>query len=79
MGTVLRRLIRIPSALAIGLIKGYQFVATPFPSPCRYAPTCSMYAIEAIRRYGLVRGSFKGTARILRCHPFARGGYDPLP
>ena len=78
MGTVVRRLIRIPSVLAIGLVKGYQLVASPFPSPCRFAPTCSMYAIDALRRYGLVRGMVMASGRILRCHPFSSGGYDPV-
>lgn len=78
MGPVANRVLRLPRAGAIGLIKIYQLLASPFPSPCRYTPTCSMYAIEAIDRYGLVRGMWMGTRRILRCHPLASGGYDPV-
>lgn len=78
MGPVAKRVLRLPRAGAIGLIKGYQLLASPFPSPCRYTPSCSMYAIDAIDRYGLVRGTWMGARRILRCHPFAPGGYDPV-
>ncbi|MDE7327758.1 MAG: membrane protein insertion efficiency factor YidD [Lachnospiraceae bacterium] len=46
---------------------------------CRYFPTCSQYAIEALEKYGAVKGSYLALRRILRCHPFHKGGYDPLP
>jgi putative membrane protein insertion efficiency factor len=68
-----------PRAAAIRLVRAYQLVASPFPSPCRFEPTCSMYMIGAIERYGVLRGLWLGTRRILRCHPFHRGGLDPLP
>lgn len=79
MVTVLRRLVRLPRAGAVWLIRGYQFVASPFPSPCRFAPTCSLYAREAIERHGLVSGGLLAVRRLLKCHPFHPGGVDPVP
>jgi uncharacterized protein len=75
---MLRRLIRIPSAVAIGLVRMYQRGLSPLLGKnCRFQPTCSHYMIEAINKYGLLVGVSKGIWRILRCHPFNRGGYDP--
>ena len=69
-----------PKKIALGLIRGYQYIISPlFPPSCRFTPTCSRYAAEAIERYGLVKGLFLAIKRIARCHPFARGGHDPLP
>ena len=68
-----------PRRVIAALIRGYQWVAAPFPSACRFDPSCSAYALEAIRRYGAVRGSWLSARRILRCHPFGRSGYDPVP
>jgi putative membrane protein insertion efficiency factor len=68
-----------PRRLVIGLIRLYQVAASPFPSPCRFSPTCSMYAIGAVSRYGVVRGSWVAARRILRCHPFGGSGSDPVP
>ncbi|MGA2478310.1 MAG: membrane protein insertion efficiency factor YidD [Spirochaetia bacterium] len=66
--------------LAIVLITIYQKVISPaFPPSCRYTPTCSQYAKEAIEKYGFFKGSYLGVRRILRCHPFHEGGYDPVP
>jgi putative membrane protein insertion efficiency factor len=62
------------------LIQGYRYGISPFfPACCRYTPTCSEYAVQAVTRYGAVRGMWLAVCRILRCHPFVRGGYDPLP
>lgn len=61
------------------LVKGYRYGISPlFPPCCRYVPTCSEYAVEAIARYGALRGGWLSLCRILRCHPFAAGGYDPV-
>jgi putative membrane protein insertion efficiency factor len=79
MGAIALGLIRMPRRAVVALIRVYQLLASPFPSPCRFAPTCSMYTIEAVRRYGALRGCWLGMRRILRCHPFHSGGYDPVP
>lgn len=66
--------------LAIAGLKIYKAVISPaLPASCRYVPTCSEYAAEATARYGLLRGMVLATWRVLRCNPFARGGYDPVP
>ena len=66
--------------LFIALVRGYQFFISPyFPSSCRYYPTCSNYAIEAIRMHGVFKGVFLAAWRILRCNPWSAGGEDPVP
>ncbi len=63
----------------IGLIRFYQRFISPFKRPCcRFYPTCSEYTIEAIRKYGFFSGAFLALKRILKCHPFHPGGYDPV-
>jgi len=65
--------------IGIGLIIFYQRYISPFsPSRCRFYPTCSEYTLEAIQRCGLIKGSYMGIKRILRCNPFNPGGYDPV-
>jgi putative membrane protein insertion efficiency factor len=60
-------------------LRGYKWVISPlFPPACRYVPTCSEYAMEAVERYGALKGSAMAFWRLLRCHPFAAGGYDPV-
>ncbi|AFY36688.1 UPF0161 protein yidD [[Leptolyngbya] sp. PCC 7376] len=66
--------------IALGLIHGYRVLISPlFPASCRFQPTCSQYALDAVEEYGVLRGSWLAIKRILRCHPFAEGGYDPVP
>lgn len=63
----------------IGLIRFYQLFISPlFPPSCRFTPTCSQYAIDAIKLYGPLHGCYLATRRLLRCHPFNRGGFDPV-
>jgi len=67
-------------AIFLGLIRFYRNAVSPFTPPsCRFTPTCSAYAQEAITRYGAGRGSWMTLRRLLRCHPFGGKGYDPVP
>jgi putative membrane protein insertion efficiency factor len=65
--------------LAAGAIRGYRYVTASRPSPCRYEPTCSAYALEAVERHGAVKGGALAAGRLLRCHPWAGVGVDPVP
>ena len=69
----------LPRRAAIGAIRLYQRLMVGTAPRCRFAPSCSQYTLEAIEEYGVVRGSWMGTRRIARCHPFHPGGYDPVP
>jgi putative membrane protein insertion efficiency factor len=65
---------------AILLVKFYQIAIRPLlPNACRYTPSCSEYAVEAIHKYGGIKGSYLGIKRILRCHPWGGHGHDPVP
>ena len=65
--------------VTLQLLRAYKWAISPlFPPACRFVPTCSEYAMEAVERYGALRGGWMAIARILRCHPFARAGYDPV-
>ena len=65
--------------VTLSLLRAYKWAISPMlPPACRYVPTCSEYAMEAVERYGALRGGWMAFARILRCHPFVRGGYDPV-
>ena len=58
----------------------YQYIMSPYlPASCRYFPTCSQYVVEALAKYGVLRGLLLGCTRVCRCHPFCKGGYDPVP
>ena len=66
--------------ILIALVRFYRkYISPAFPSHCRFIPTCSQYAMEAIKKYGAIKGTYLACRRILRCHPFAKGGYDPVP
>ena len=66
--------------ILIALVRFYQFAISPwFPASCRYQPTCSVYAADAIRRHGSLRGVYLSMRRLARCHPWGGHGYDPVP
>ena len=70
----------LPARAGMSMIRFYQRGISPLlPPSCRYTPTCSEYTLVAVQRYGLLRGSWLGMRRILRCHPFCAGGHDPVP
>ncbi|HMK55634.1 MAG TPA: membrane protein insertion efficiency factor YidD [Dissulfurispiraceae bacterium] len=63
----------------IGFVRLYRYLISPaLPTSCRFVPTCSEYSIEAVQRYGVIRGGLLSVKRILKCHPFHPGGYDPV-
>ena len=65
--------------LGVAVIRGYRRIISPMlPPACRFTPSCSLYTLQAIEKYGLLRGGFMGARRVLRCHPFSEGGFDPV-
>jgi uncharacterized protein len=70
----------VPRRLLLALIRAYQRVLSPaLPPSCRFHPSCSQYALEAVGRYGALRGVWLAARRLARCHPFHPGGFDPVP
>ena len=73
------RVTRLPARILVKIIRFYQIAISPlFPPSCRFTPTCSQYAVESVSRFGAWKGSWKAFRRVLRCHPFHPGGYDPV-
>jgi len=69
-----------PQRIVVGLLRGYRTLFSPWlGNQCRFQPTCSIYAIEAVERHGVVLGAWLTTRRVLRCHPGCSGGHDPVP
>ena len=70
----------LPKRALLGLIRFYRRQISPgLPPACRFSPTCSEYALEAVEKYGACKGGYLSVRRILKCHPFHKGGYDPVP
>ncbi|EPD54043.1 hypothetical protein HMPREF1210_00028 [Paenisporosarcina sp. HGH0030] len=66
--------------LVMGIFRFYQkFISPMTPPSCRFYPTCSHYGVEAVEKHGAIKGTYLAISRILRCHPFHEGGYDPVP
>ena len=69
-----------PARVLMALVRGYRLLLSPWlGSSCRFEPTCSHYALQALQCHGAARGSLLSAARVLRCHPFCAGGHDPVP
>ncbi len=76
----LRWLGRLPQQTLIGLVRSYRLLLKPWlGNACRFEPTCSQYALDALRQHGAAAGSLLATGRLLRCHPWCDGGHDPVP
>lgn len=80
IGRSLRLLRELPQRILIALVLAYRLALKPWlGNACRFEPTCSAYTLEALRRHGAMTGTALGTVRLLRCHPWCRGGLDPVP
>ena len=74
------QLSHLPRRTLMGAVRAYQLVLSPLlPPSCRFTPSCSAYALEALSRHGALRGTWLATRRLARCHPWNPGGYDPVP
>jgi putative membrane protein insertion efficiency factor len=73
-------LYRLPQKLLVGLVKGYRLLLSPWlGSSCRFEPTCSAFSLQALQQHGATKGSYLTLYRLVRCHPWCNGGYDPVP
>lgn len=71
---------RLPQTVLVALVRGYQkFISPGLPPSCRFYPSCSQYALEALQRHGALKGTLLAARRLTRCHPFNPGGEDPVP
>lgn len=77
----MKRIVQVLSFPFIAIIKIYQWTLSPLlgPNKCRFTPTCSNYALESLKKYGILKGTWLSIKRICRCHPFGGHGYDPVP
>jgi len=77
---IIKKIFQMLALPLILLIKIYQLLISPlFPPSCRFTPTCSEYSLEALKKYGILKGGWLGFRRIIRCHPWGGSGYDPVP
>lgn len=77
---LLARLVRLPQVLLMGLVRGYRLLLSPsLGSSCRFEPSCSAYALQALAQHGAAGGSYLTLKRLVRCHPWCDGGHDPVP
>ena len=78
--TAVAGVLMLPRRLLAAAIRGYQIAVSPLlPPSCRFTPSCSQYALEAVTRYGAIKGAWLAGRRLARCHPFHPGGFDPVP
>jgi hypothetical protein len=80
INNLIRKFFQLLALPLILIIKIYQLIISPlFPPSCRFTPTCSHYSIEALKKYGILKGSWLSFKRIIRCHPWGGSGFDPVP